>query len=249
AQSVALFESGIVFLDIKKLEKSTVIGTAKRPTSVQIKKIYESVPFQTQHIGAVISGDVELPGWWGKGRQASWQDAVAITSELIGLITSDFQVKSVDLAPWHPGRCAEFTIDGKPVAHAGEIHPRITASLGLPERTIFFALVIDAIPVQLAIQAKQVITMPAAIQDISIFVPSSVTAAEVTEALQEGAGELLESVKLFDKFQREGEDQVSLAFTMTFRAADRTLTSEEVSKLRESAGAEVVRRFQATIRS
>ena len=124
-----------------------------------------------------------------------------------------------------------------------------TASLGLPERTIFFALVIDAIPVQLAIQAKQVIIMPAAIQDISIFVPSSVTAAEVTEALQEGAGELLESVKLFDKFQREGEDQVSLAFTMTFRAADRTLTSEEVSKLRESAGAEVVRRFKATIRS
>lgn len=249
APSVALFESGMVFRDIKKLEKATGIGTAKRPTSVQIKKIYESVPFQTQHIGAVISGDVELPGWWGKGRQASWQDAVAITSELIGLITSDFQVKSVDLAPWHPGRCAEFTIDGKPVAHAGEIHPRITASLGLPERTIFFALVIDAIPVQLAIQAKQVITMPAAIQDISIFVPSSVTAAEVTEALQEGAGELLESVKLFDKFQREGEDQVSLAFTMTFRAADRTLTSEEVSKLRESAGAEVVRRFQATIRS
>jgi phenylalanyl-tRNA synthetase beta chain len=121
--------------------------------------------------------------------------------------------------------------------------------LGLPERTIFFALVIDAIPVQLAIQAKQVIAMPAAIQDISIFVPSSVTAAEVTEALQAGAGELLESVKLFDKFHKDGDDQVSLAFTMTFRAADRTLTSEEVSKLRESAGAEVVRRFQATIRS
>jgi phenylalanyl-tRNA synthetase beta chain len=153
------------------------------------------------------------------------------------------------LAPWHPGRCAEFVVDGKPVAHAGEIHPRITAALGLPERTIFFALVIDAIPVQSAIQAKQVITMPAAIQDISIFVPSSVTAAEITEALQAGAGELLESVKLFDKFQKDGDDQVSLAFTMTFRAADRTLTSEEVSKLRESAGAEVVRRFQATIRS
>ncbi len=91
--------------------------------------------------------------------------------------------------------------------------------------------------------------MPAAIQDISIYVPASISAAEVTAALREGAGELCESILLFDRFQREGEDQVSLAFTMTFRAADRTLTSDEVSKLRERAGDEVVRRLKATIRS
>ena len=74
-------------------------------------------------------------------------------------------------------------------------------------------------------------------------------AENVADAIKAGAGPLLESVRLFDRFQRPGENQVSLAFTLTFRSADRTLTSEEVSKLRESAGAEAVIRFGATIRS
>ena len=249
AKSVALFETGLVFRDTKKLESVTAISTTKRPSAAQIKKIYESVPSQSLHIGGVVAGEIELSGWWGKGRQVSWEDAVAITSELLREITNDFTVKNVELAPWHPGRCAEFQVDGKPVAHAGEIHPRVIAALGLPERTIFFALLVDAIPAQGAIQAKPVITMPAAIQDVSIFVPKDVSAADVTSALREGAGELLESVELFDRFQKDGEEQISLAFTLTFRAADRTLTSEEVSKLREQAADAVVKRFKATIRS
>jgi phenylalanyl-tRNA synthetase beta chain len=249
AKSVALFESGLVFRDIKKLEKATGISTAQRPTANQIKKIYESVPFQSLHIGGVVAGEIELSGWWGKGRSASWEDAVSITSELLGEITNEFSVKNVELAPWHPGRCAEFIVAGQPVAHAGEIHPRICAALGLPERTIFFALLVDAIPIQKAIQAKPVITMPAAIQDVSFFVPGEVSAAEITAVLREGAGELLESVELFDRFQREGENQISLAFTLTFRAPDRTLTSDEVSKLREQATNSVVQRFKATLRS
>jgi phenylalanyl-tRNA synthetase beta chain len=249
AKSVALFESGLVFRNLSKLESISGISTDKRPTPVQIKKIYESVPFQTLHIGGVLAGEVELSGWWGEGRNASWEDAVSITSELLREMTNDFKIKNVELAPWHPGRCAEFTVEGVPVAHAGEIHPRITAALGLPERTIFFAILADAIPIKAAIQARPVITMPAAIQDVSIFVPAEVSAAEVTATLAEGAGELLESITLFDRFQRDGEDQVSLAFTLTFRATDRTLTSDEVSKLREQATNLVVKRFKATLRS
>ena len=249
SKSVALFESGLVFRDIKPLEKSFSLSTSKKPSAAQIRKIYESVPFQSLHIGGVVAGEIELSGWWGKGRLATWEDAVATTSELLRELTDEFTIKGVDLAPWHPGRCAEFIVAGKPVAHAGEIHPRITAALGLPEGTIFFAILVDALPVRTAIHAKPVTVMPAAIQDISLFVPSRISAAEVTAALQDGAGELLEQIELFDRFQREGEDQISLAFSLTFRALDRTLTSEEVSILRERAGAEAARRCGATIRS
>lgn len=248
AKSVALFESGMVFRNIKKIDDVTGIGTQKRPTPAQIKRIYESVPFQTLHIGGVLAGESELSGWWGKGRKSDWQDAIAITSELLDDISGNYAIKNVDLAPWHPGRCAEFSIDGKPVAHAGEIHPRITAELGLPERTIFFAIVIDAIPIKVQVSATPVITMPAAIQDISLFVPESVSTQDVVEALRAGAGNLLEEITLFDRFQKEGEEKVSLAFTLTFRSSERTLTSEEVSTLREAAGAEAVRRCAAQIR-
>ena len=91
--------------------------------------------------------------------------------------------------------------------------------------------------------------MPAAIQDISLFVDEQVSAADVETALVAGAGELLENIQLFDRFQKPGEAQVSLAFSLIFRASDRTLTSDEVSELRAAAGAEATKRCGAVIRS
>lgn len=248
ARSVALFESGLIFRDIKTLKESTNPVTSKRPTEKEIAAIYENVPFQSLHIGAVAAGEIEESGWWGKGRVTSWQDAVELTDSLLREFVEDFTIRNTELAPWHPGRCAEFLVGNKAVAHAGEIHPRVLESLGLPERTIFFAIVLDALPKREQIKAKPVSTMPAAIQDISLYVPKNVPAADVAEALVSGAGPLLESISLFDRFENDS-DEISLAFTLTFRAPDRTLTSDEVSALREEAGKSAASKVGARIRS
>ncbi|MFM8842797.1 MAG: phenylalanine--tRNA ligase subunit beta [Actinomycetota bacterium] len=248
-KSVALFETGTVFRDTSKLNPAGSISTASRPTAAQIKKIYESVPKQALHIGGVIAGEFANSGWWGKGRTAEWSDAVDLAAELITETGNEFSIANVELAPWHPGRCAEFRINGVPVAHAGEIHPRVSAALGLPERTVAFVVIVDALPYSGSIQAVPVNTMPAAIQDISLFVDQKVSASEVEAALVAGAGELLEGIHLFDRFQKAGETQVSLAFTLVFRAPARTLTSEEVSELRAAAGLEASKRCGAVVRS
>lgn len=247
--SVALFETGLVFRNTQELTPAGEISTAKRPTASQIKKIYESVPKQALHIGGVIAGDILPAGWWGKGRKADWIDVLQLVSDLISSTGNVFTVHNVELAPWHPGRCAEFRVDGKPVAHAGEIHPRVSSEMSLPERTLAFALILDALPFATQVKAEPVNTMPAAIQDISLFVKQDVSAAEVEAALISGAGELLESIALFDRYQKPGEDQVSLAFTLTFRASDRTLTSDEVSVLRAAAGSAAEKSCGAIIRS
>ena len=248
AKSVALFETGAVFRNTEKLPVATGISTDKRPTAAQVKKIYESVPKQPVHIAGVLAGDFEQGGWWGKGRAAQWVDALDLVADLIHSTGNRFTVHAVELAPWHPGRCAEFRVDGKPIAHAGEIHPRVSSGLSLPDRTVAFALIVDAIPFAGSVKAKPINTMPAAIQDISLFVDQNVPAAQVEQALSDGAGELLESIHLFDRFQKEGDPQVSLAFTLVFRAPDRTLTSDEVSALRAAAGDEAVKRCSATLR-
>ena len=77
--------------------------------------------------------------------------------------------------------------------------------------------------------------MPAATQDVSLIVDSSIPAASVQAALAAGAGELLESIELFDRYDNLGEGKISLAFTLTFRAPDRTLTADEVSGYRQAA--------------
>jgi phenylalanyl-tRNA synthetase beta chain len=77
--------------------------------------------------------------------------------------------------------------------------------------------------------------MPAAVQDVALIVDQSVAALDVEKALRSGAGELLESIALFDRYDKIGDGKVSLAFTLTFRAPDRTLTGAEVSAMREAA--------------
>ena len=77
--------------------------------------------------------------------------------------------------------------------------------------------------------------MTPVIQDIALVVKAEVSVSSVQAAIIKGAGELLESIELFDRYDKVGDGKVSLAFTLVFRAADRTLTTEEVNQYRESA--------------
>ena len=81
------------------------------------------------------------------------------------------------------------------------------------------------------VPAPRVSTFPVATQDVALVVESTVPAAEVEAALRDGAGELLESLRLFDVYEgpQIGEGRRSLAYALRFRAPDRTLTVEETT--------------------
>jgi phenylalanyl-tRNA synthetase beta chain len=92
---------------------------------------------------------------------------------------------------------------------------------------------------------------PPATQDVALVVDSATPAAEVEAALRAGAGELLEDIRLFDVFTgpQVGNGRTSLAYTLQFRAPDRTLTVEETTAAREAAVAEAGRRVRAVQRT
>ena len=91
--------------------------------------------------------------------------------------------------------------------------------------------------------------MPPAIQDVALVVDGNVSAEEVRRALMAGAGEYIEQIELFDRYDKISEGRVSLAFTMTFRAPDRTLTAEEVNQFRQDAVGLARERTGAELRS
>lgn len=101
-----------------------------------------------------------------------------------------------------------------------------------------------------ALQAPRISTFPVATQDVALVVDTAVPAADVETALREGAGELLESLRLFDVYESEqlGEGKKSLAYALRFRAADRTLTVEEASAARDAAVALAAERTGAVLR-
>jgi len=248
AKDVALFEIGTVFRDVSAISKVGIISTASRPSAETISDIYGSVPAQPLFIGAVVSGSLDRKGWWGQGRAFDWSDAVALAERIVAETGNTAKVVQSDLAPWHPGRCSEIQINGKAVAHAGELHPRVLEELNLPPRTCAFAVILSELPHLPKVKAVPVLTMPAAIQDISLFVDPAMPSADVEAALREGAGDLLESITLFDRYEQKGEGRTSLAFSMVFRAPDRTLTADEVSAFRLAAADVAVKKCGAAIR-
>jgi len=167
---------------------------------------------------------------------------VGEVEKILSQMNLKWTVTRSDLAPWHPGRCAEFIVAGKPVAHAGELHPRVVADFGLPARSTAWGINLDALPASPLVTPAPITVMPAAVQDLALVVDSSVPAQEVKEAILAGAGDLLESLTLFDRYEALGDGKVSLAFSLVFRAPDRTLTAAEVSEFRDAAALEAAKR-------
>ena len=249
AKDFAIFEMGSIFRSSQKLVSAISPELSKRPDQKSIEEIFASVPAQGYHVAGLLVGKTENEDWQGKARPYNWKDAIAYAQDVLALCNLEWSVARSDLAPWHPGRCAELIVNGKAVAHAGELHPRIIAAYGLPERSVAFAVALSALPDSQLVRPTTVGTMPAAVQDVALIVDSTVNAADVEAALRTGAGDLLESITLFDRYDKIGDGKVSLAFSMVFRAQDRTLTGEEVSAMREAATAVAATKFGAVVRT
>jgi phenylalanyl-tRNA synthetase beta chain len=249
AKDFAIFEMGSIFRSSRKLVPFISPDISKRPDQKIIDQIFASVPPQAYHVAGLLVGKVENEDWQGKARAYTWQDAIAYAQDILQLCNLQWTVKRSDFAPWHPGRCAELIVDGKAVAHAGELHPRIVAKYGLPERSVAFAVGLSALPDSGLVRPTTVGTMPAALQDVALIVDADVTSAQVETALRAGAGELLESITLFDRYDKLGDGKISLAFSLVFRAPDRTLTGAEVTAMRESAVAAAVKATGAILRT
>ena len=244
SKDVAIFEIGSVFRNVTELQAVGEVATGVRPSEADIARIYASVPDQPLFVGGVLTGGLDRGGWWGNGRSVDWSDAISLALRIVEETGNVAEVVQSDLAPWHPGRCAEIRVGEKAVAHAGELHPRVLEELGLPPRTIAFAVILSALPFNDVAPAPRVWSLPAATQDIALVVDATVPASEVEAALKAGAGDLLESIALFDTYSDAstiGAGKISLAFTMTFRAPDRTLTAAEVSEYREAAAASALK--------
>jgi phenylalanyl-tRNA synthetase beta chain len=248
-RDLALFEHGAVFPGGARTP-APLPGVDKRPDDATIAALLGAVPDQPWHVAVALTGHREPRGWWGAGRPAGWADAVQAARLVAAASGVELTVRAGEQAPWHPGRCAELLVGDRVVGHAGELHPRVCAALELPPRTSAMELDLDALPSAPVPVGPPISSFPPVLWDIALEVPEDVPAAEVEAALRDGAGELLESLVLFDVYTGEQvrPGHRSLAFKMTLRAPDRTLTGEEAVAVRQAATAELGRRTGAVLR-
>ncbi len=177
---------------------------------------------------------------------------------VIEAICRELNVKDVQFMPetnnpsYHPGRCANILIGGEAVGVFGTVHPTVAARYGLSGEVLAAELPLDKLfaaidPVKLYHPLPK---FPASTRDIAVLVDDTVPAASMQAAIEKAAGSILETVKLFDVYKGKGipEGKKSVAYSLSLRAPDRTLTDEECDKAMKQALAALEKDFGAVLR-
>jgi phenylalanyl-tRNA synthetase beta chain len=252
---VALFAIAQVVQPNEQTRGVGLIPVDRRPTDNEIALLDASLPRQPQHVAVALAGLREPRGPWGPGRPVEAADAfeaVRIVARAGGV---DVALRAARYLPWHPGRCAEVLVgdprEGKVIGHAGQLHPAVIERCELPQGTCAVELNLDAMPIVESLPAPRVSPFPAVFQDVSLVVDVDVAAQAVLDALRDGAGELLEDIRLFDVYTgpQIGDGRKSLTFALRFRAPDRTLTEDEASAARDAGVRCAAERVGAVLRT
>jgi phenylalanyl-tRNA synthetase beta chain len=249
-----VFELGLVFLP----ERGRAYGTAElpigweRPSEAVLDALNAGIPRQPRHVGVLLTGDLSPKQPGRAAEPAGIADALDAVRRIAHAAGAEVEFAQGAHQALHPGRTAEVRVAGHVVGYAGELHPRLTAEADLPRVVAVAEVDLDAILALTApsVEARAIGTLPAATQDLSLVVGADVPAARVADAVREGAGELLEDLRLVDDYRGQGlpEGAKSLTFALRFRAADRTLTAAEASEAKLAGAALAGERTGAAIR-
>ncbi|HWI31691.1 MAG TPA: phenylalanine--tRNA ligase subunit beta [Microbacterium sp.] len=254
---LALFETGTVFLP----EPAVVYGTdsvpplAVRPDASTLTALDASIPPQRRFVAVLLAGSTVAKQPGVAAATADLADVLDAVRTIAAAAGVEVSVSQGQRAALHPGRTAVLSVgSGAPTAvgYAGELLPAVAEASDLPGRVIVAELDLDLI-ISLAgekVVAASLSGFPAATQDVSLVVPADVAAADLRAALVEGAGDLLESVRLVDDYRGAGvpDGSKSMTFALRFRAPDRTLTAAEATESKLAGVAVASDRFGATLR-
>ena len=252
-RDLQLFESGLVFRPGAQLGTGSIPPVGQRPSEQVLADLRGGIPEQPLHIAAVFAGDDAPAAPGSDPRALGWRDALEIARLVGDVLGVRLSVEQGRHQAFHPGRTAVLRLpSGDLVGTAGELHPQLVAQQGLPERTSATELELSAILAARdgAIAAEPLSVQTPATQDVALVVDAALPAAELMATIREGAGELVEDVRVFDVYQGEHIEtgKKSVALAMRFRAPDRTLTAEEASEARTAAVELAASRHGAVLR-
>jgi len=220
---------------------------------------HKSQPDEPRFVCGVMSGAWDDDQWNRKYPKLNFFDAKGVVQELLKALRITkvrYKVADQEEYGWlQPGCAAEiYAHGGELIGWVGNIHPEVLQNFEVEQDVVAFELSVEAL-LRLAkreLPYQEVPTLPGVSVDLAIVVDEDVTAETVEQRIQSAGGKLLADVRLFDVFrdkQRVGEGKKSLAFSLTYRAADHTLTSDEVEKAHDRLVKKVMRAVNGEVRS
>jgi phenylalanyl-tRNA synthetase beta chain len=211
------------------------------------------LPDESEHVAFVLVGNAETEHWSVTPRAADAFDAKGVIEVVLDEIgVHAWELRSDDIASvFHPGRAANVFVDGVMVGRFGEVRPSVARAFDLDAAVVgglSLGPLFERAPTDLKV--VDLPTQPPVLRDIAIALAEDVGAGDAMATMREAGGPLLESIELVDVYRgtQVGEGRKSLAFRLTFRASDRTLTAAEADAARDAIAAAVAERHGGEVR-
>ena len=250
---LALFEIGNVVRPVEPIAATSPLprGDA-RPSPELLAELHSAIPPQPRFASGLLLGDAVHAAPRQAAIEYSIADALDTVRAVTASVGAELRVVQGTHHALHPGRTATLWVGGERVGIAGELLPALADDLDLPRRVAVWELDLDAVIRLAPVEPGPIpiASLPAATQDLSLVVPVAAVAGEVLSAVREGAGSLLENIRLTDDYRGQGmlPGMKSLTFALRFRAPDRTLTAAEATSAKLAGAALAAERYGSTVR-
>lgn len=231
ADRVALFESGRVYLPAGEFGPGPLggdfPGKTRPPTN------------EPQHLCAVAAGPIDPSSWRGTSVPTDFFALKGVLEHLAGGLGVRLTVEPADgsaVNPFlHPGKSGTVMVNGRAIGWIGEIHPLVAGEYDLESPVAFEIALADLLESSTVGEEAYLdfTQFPPVDRDLAVLIAAETPARDVIETVRTAGGDLLAGVSIFDVYSGEGvaEGEKSLALRLRFRAADRTLSDDEIEPL------------------
>lgn len=213
-----------------------------------------NLPDERKMIGLALMGKLEEPTWTNQTPDVDFFHMKGIIERLLeSLGISRYRFEKMVHPTLHPGRAARLVIDSKDIGCFGELHPTVSEILGLSKRAYLAELDLEKLLLSMPgdLEVKPLPRFPAVSRDIAVIVEEDIESGRVEDRIWEAGAGLVERVNLFDVYvgPQVPPGHKSLAYSITYRSLDRTLTDEEVGAVHARIVENLAQGVGASIRS
>lgn len=196
-------------------------------------------PDELQRLAIVLSGPRSLPGWQSTDTEPmDFYDLKGIITSLMEELHINMHVLPAEHPTFHPGKCARILVGEQQIGVFGELHPLVHEHYDFSSNPVVAAdlnmdLLISLIPGRYDMQP--VPAYPPVLEDLALVVDEDIPAERVADVIRQGGGYIVTNITLFDVYRSEqiGKGKKSLAYSITYQSADKTLTDNDVAQIRQ----------------
>jgi phenylalanyl-tRNA synthetase beta chain len=195
----------------------------------------EKLPEEQLNLSFLITGEVKSDVVWEK-REVDFYDLKGVVEGLMEFLKLEPEFKRTeDYGFLHPGQSAEVLVNGEKVGFIGKLHPDVAEAFELKQEIFIGELNLEKLielSEKVETKFKPIPKFPPVTRDISLIADEDIPVSEIEKIIRENS-KFLERIELFDVYKGKGipEGKRSVAFSLTFRAPDRTLSDEEVNRI------------------